>query len=153
VCVIGNQHHCDEAQAKGFPFIDQEGIKTFKKETKVVKKWAKPYDAFISSDSLIRQVPRLLGPYLNKVGKFPTPIANDKPLEEKFNEVERTVKFQMKKVLCLGVAVGTVELTEEELVQNIVYAVNGLVSLLKKGWQNVKVLHLKSTMGPVSRIY
>jgi len=153
VCVIGNQHHCDEAGEKKIAFIDAEGIKGFNKETKPIKKWAKPFDAFIASDSLIRQVPRLLGPYLNKVGKFPTPISDDKPLEEKLDEVTRTVKFQMKKVLCLGVAIGTVDLTEDQIAQNIVVAVNGLVSLLKKGWQNVKVLHLKSSMGPVQRIY
>jgi len=153
VCMIGNQHHCDEAAEKKVAFVDSEGIKAFNKETKPIKKWAKPFDAFIASDSLIRQVPRLLGPYLNKIGKFPTPISDDKPLEEKLDEVQRTVKFQMKKVLCLGVAIGTVELTEDQIVQNIVVAVNGLVSLLKKGWQNIKILHLKSTMGPVQRIY
>lgn len=32
-------------------------------------------------------------------------------------------------------------------------AVNFLVSLLKKQWQNVKVLYLKSSMGPPFRLY
>jgi ribosomal protein L1 len=32
-------------------------------------------------------------------------------------------------------------------------AVNFLVSLLKKNWQNVKCLYLKSTMGKPVRIY
>jgi len=59
----------------------------------------------------------------------------------------------MKKVLCLGVAVGTVDLTEDQAIQNNVNSVNGLVSLLKKGWQNIKFLYIKSTMGPIQRIY
>merc|ERR1712027_72839 len=29
-------------------------------------------DAFLASESLIKQIPRLLGPGLNKAGKFPT---------------------------------------------------------------------------------
>jgi large subunit ribosomal protein L10Ae len=33
------------------------------------------------------------------------------------------------------------------------YAVNFLVSLLKKNWQNVKCLYIKSTMGKSYRIY
>jgi large subunit ribosomal protein L10Ae len=59
----------------------------------------------------------------------------------------------MKKVLCIGVAVGTVNLTEAEINTNLTLAINTLIGLLKKGWQNVKSVHIKSTMGPAARIY
>lgn len=36
---------------------------------------------------------------------------------------------------------------------NVMYAVNFLVSLLKKNWQNVKCLYIKTTMGKSYRIY
>ena len=74
-------------------------------------------------------------------------------LEEKVNVLKATIKFQMKKVLCLSVAVGNVEMTEEQLMENIRLAMNFLVSLLKKHWQNVKSLHIKSTMGKPQRLY
>ena len=74
-------------------------------------------------------------------------------LETKVNDVKATIKFQMKKVLCLNVAVGNIEMTEDQLMENIRLAMNFLVSLLKKHWQNVKSLHVKSTMGPVQRLY
>ena len=64
-----------------------------------------------------------------------------------------TIKFQLKKVLCLGVAVGNCAMTDRELFMNIQMAVNFLVSLLKKNWQNVKVLYLKSSMGAPFRLY
>ena len=35
---------------------------------------AQSFHAFLASDSVIKQIPRLLGPGLNKAGKFPTPI-------------------------------------------------------------------------------
>lgn len=56
-------------------------------------------------------------------------------------------------VLCLSVAVGHVGMAEDDLVQNVHLAMNFLVSLLKKHWQNVRSLHIKSTMGPVQRLY
>ena len=59
----------------------------------------------------------------------------------------------MKKVLCLAVAIGNVGMGEDELVQNLNLAVNFLVSLLKKNWQNVKSLNVKSTMGKPQRLY
>ena len=56
-------------------------------------------------------------------------------------------------VLCLAVAVGHVKMTDDELVYNIHLAVNFLVSLLKKNWQNVRALYIKSTMGEPQRLY
>lgn len=50
----------------------------------------------------------------------------------KSNEVKSTIKFQLKKVLCMGVAVGNIGITEDELIGNIMLAINYLVSLLKK---------------------
>jgi large subunit ribosomal protein L10Ae len=44
-----------------------DDLKKLNKDKKKVKKLAKGYDAFLASDSLIKQIPRLLGPGLNKV--------------------------------------------------------------------------------------
>ncbi|KAL9255889.1 Large ribosomal subunit protein uL1y-like protein [Drosera capensis] len=70
-------------------------------------------------------------------GKFPTLVTHQEPLEGKVNEAKSTVKFQLKKVLCMGVAVGNCSMDDKQLFQNIQLSVNFLVSLLKKNWQNV----------------
>ena len=114
---------------------------------------AKKYHAFLASESLIKQIPRLLGPGLNKAGKFPTLVQQQEDLSNKVDEIKATIKFQLKKALCLACAVGHVEMTEQELFANINVAVNFLVSLLKKNWQNVKTLNVKTTMGKPQRIY
>ncbi len=44
---------------------------------------AKKYAAFLASESVIKQIPRLLGPGLNKAGKFPTLVSHNDKLEEK----------------------------------------------------------------------
>ena len=59
---------------------------------------AKKYDAFLASDSLIKQIPRLLGPGLSKAGKFPTLLTHSDNMVHKVNEVKATIRFQMKKV-------------------------------------------------------
>ena len=53
----------------------------------------------------------------------------------------------------MGVAVGNVEMDTEALVANIMLSINYLVSLLKKGWQNVGSLTIKATMSPPRRIF
>jgi large subunit ribosomal protein L10Ae len=67
--------------------------------------------------------------------------------------MKSTIKFQLKKVICMNVAVGHVKMKTDELDLNIRLAVNFLVSLLKKNWQNVKCLYIKSSMGRPFRIY
>merc|ERR1712142_772112 len=116
VCILGDQAHIDEASSKGIPCMSADDLKKLNKDKKKVKKLAKSYDAFLCSDTLIKQIPRLLGPGLNK-------------------------------------AVGNVEMTEDQLIENVRLAMNFLVSLLKKHWQNVKSLHVKSTMGKPQRLY
>ena len=63
------------------------------------KKLAKKYDAFLASESLIKQIPRLLGPGLNKAGKFPALLTHNDNMEAKVIDLKSTIKFQMKKVL------------------------------------------------------
>merc|ERR1712098_320816 len=153
VCILGDQVHCDQAKANDLPHMDVEALKKLNKDKKLVKKLAKRYDAFLASESLIRQIPRILGPGLNKAGKFPAPVVHGDSLMGRIEETKATIKFQMRKVLCLAVCIGHVNMDQEELYQNITLAINFLVSLLKKNWQNVRALYIKSTMGPSEKIF
>lgn len=49
--------------------MDVEALKKMNKNKKLVKKLAKKYHAFLASEAIIKQIPRLLGPGLNKAGK------------------------------------------------------------------------------------
>jgi large subunit ribosomal protein L10Ae len=52
-------------------------------------------------------------------GKFPTPVSPAEDLNNKLTEVRSTIKFQLKKVLCLGVAVGHVQMSDDQVVANV----------------------------------
>mmetsp|Transcript_16131 Transcript_16131/g.21335 ORF Transcript_16131/g.21335 Transcript_16131/m.21335 type:complete len:230 (+) Transcript_16131:160-849(+) len=153
MCVLGNAVHCEQAAQIGIDAMSVEDLKKLNKNKKLVKKLAKKYDAFLASDTLIKQIPRLLGPGLNKAGKFPTLVSSGEDLQEKIDGVRATIKFQMKKVMCLNVAVGNVSQSAEDIALNVQLAANFLASLLKKNWQNIKVMYIKSTMGPSFQIY
>ena len=45
-------------------------------------------------------------------------------LESKVNDVKATIKFQMKKVLCLNADVGNVVMSDDDLVFNIHLFIN-----------------------------
>jgi large subunit ribosomal protein L10Ae len=153
VCVLGNAVHCEEAERVGVEHKSVEELKKFNKNKKIIKKFAKKYQAFLASDTLIKQIPRLLGPGLTKAGKFPTLIAPGQELTDALDTLKATIKFQMKKVMCLNVAVGNVGQTKDEVMLNVQLSANFLASLLKKSWQNIKVMYIKSTMGPTFQIF
>jgi len=152
-CILGDAKHVDAAKAAGIPCMDVEALKALNKDKKKVKKLAQKYNFFLASPTLLKQIPRLLGPTMHKLGKFPTLLEAGEDITEKIDSIRGTVKFQLKKVLTLGVAVAHVEMSEDQCYANIMITVNFLVSLLKKNWQNIKTLNIKSTMGKPKRIY
>jgi len=137
------------------PFASQDDLKKLKKDKKLVKKFANQYDAFLASASLIRLIPRLVGPGLNKAGKFPTVLNPSDNILEKVEGQKQSIKFQMKskRGMCLGVPVANLEHGHDQIVANINLSINYLVSLMPKNWQQIKRLYVKSTMGPAHRIY
>ena len=151
--MLGDASHCDKAKAVGLDSMDADALKKLNKNKKLIKKLAKQYDAFFASPTLIKQIPKIVGPGLNKAGKFPVLINHEEDLQTRIDDMRGTIKFQMKKVLTLGVAIGHVQMTKEQILANANQAVNFLVSLLKKNWQNVRSLTLKSTMGKPQRLY
>ncbi|KAL7448532.1 hypothetical protein ACHAWC_000700 [Mediolabrus comicus] len=152
-CMLGNAAHCEQADRIGVDHMSVEDLKKLNKNKKLVKKLAKKYDFFLASDNMIKQIPRLLGPGLTKAGKFPTLLSSGEDMQEKIDEVKATIKFQMKKVMCLNVAVANVSMEKQQIIVNVQLAANFLASLLKKQWQNIGQMYIKSTMGPPQQIY
>jgi len=152
-CVLGNAAHCEQADRIEVAQMSADDLKKLNKNKKLVKKLAKKYDFFLASDNMIKQIPRLLGPGLTKAGKFPTLLASGEDMQEKIDEVKSTIKFQMKKVMCLNVAIGHVGMEKQQVIVNTQLAANFLASLLKKQWQNIGQMFIKTTMGPSQQIF
>ncbi|GJT05735.1 phospholipase D delta [Tanacetum coccineum] len=83
--------------------IDVESVKKLNKNKKLVKKLAKKQQAFLASESVIKQIPPLYNQthfwiYVCVLsGKFPTLVSHQESLEAKVNETKTTVKFLLWK--------------------------------------------------------
>merc|ERR1712006_10342 len=69
-CILGDAKHVEAAKSAGIPCMDVEALKALNKD----KKLANKYSFFLASASIMKQIPRLLGPTMHKMGKFPTLI-------------------------------------------------------------------------------
>jgi len=155
ICFIADEKHSDEAKAANLVDVDvvnMDFLKKFNKDKKLIKKWAKKYSVLLATDSLVKKIPLTLGPVLNRIGMFPAPVTKNDPVAKKIDDVRASVKWQLKKVTNLNVAAGNELMEDEQIRQNTVMALNFLASLLKKGWHNVKSIHIKETMGKSVRV-
>ena len=65
-----------------------------------------------------------------EAGKFPAPVSHADDLPAKVLEVRSTIKFQLKKVLCLGVAVGHVDMNDDQVLGNVMLSEYSSVRLV-----------------------
>merc|ERR1711971_1074067 len=155
--VLGNEKHIMEAKELGLDFRSLDDLKKVNIDKKIVKKMGKSYDKILASATIIRQVPRLLGPQLNRMGKFPLAIRANETIAEKVEGFSKVVKFQLKFKVgapqCLSSPIGHIKMTDTEISDNVIAAVNFVLTLMKRGWQNVKKIHIKSSMGPSFTVY
>merc|ERR1711935_637811 len=79
ICLIADEKHRAEAVAAKLDLsvITLDELKKFNKDKKVVKKWAKQYDVLIASDTVLKKVPVVVGPILNRIQMFPTVVTHN----------------------------------------------------------------------------
>merc|ERR1712147_623272 len=136
ICIIADEKHKTEAKDSKLDVdvTDLDTLKKFNQAKKLVKKWAKKYNLLLASDTVLKKVPVVVGPILNRIQMFPTMVNKTSPLTHQVDDIRSSVKFQLRKVTNMGVCAGREDMTDEQLVTNLMMCLNFLVSLLKKGW-------------------
>merc|ERR1711971_734017 len=155
ICFIADEKHSDEAKNANLEAVDVvslDFLKKFNKDKKLIKTWAKKYKVLLATDSLVKKIPVVCGPFLNRIGMFPAPVTKNDPIQKKIDDVRGSVKWQLKKVTNLNTAIGHQDMTDEQLRANIVMSLNFLASLMKKQWHNMKTINIKMTMGKSVKI-
>jgi large subunit ribosomal protein L10Ae len=73
ICIIADEKHKDEVAKSNIDIdvVDLEYLKKFNKEKKLVKGWAKKYSLLLASDTVLKKVPVVVGPILNRINMFP----------------------------------------------------------------------------------
>jgi len=73
ICLIGDAKHMQIVKEQGIAIdaVDFDFLKTFNKDKKLIKSWAKKYTILLATDSLVKKIPTVLGPILNRIGMFP----------------------------------------------------------------------------------
>jgi large subunit ribosomal protein L1 len=128
---------------------DLEGLAGKKKE---LRKFANDYDVFIAEAPLMPLVGRILGPVLGPRGKMPVPVPPNADIASVIARNRKTVVVRMRNQPIIQVPVGTENMSEDELVDNIQAVLRLLEGKLKRGLKNVKFAFIKTSMGSPVKI-
>jgi large subunit ribosomal protein L1 len=132
--------------------IDKERLEELGKNRPEAKKLANSYDFFVAQSDLMPTVGRFLGPVLGPRKKMPKPIPASANPEVILGRLKSTVKIRVKDQPLIQSIVGSEDMTEAQIAENIDAIIDVLDRNLEQGSKQIKAMYLKTTMGPVTRV-
>ncbi|HIJ16101.1 MAG TPA: 50S ribosomal protein L1 [Methanosphaera sp.] len=142
-----------QAEKAGADFvIDKEQLEAYGKNRAEAKKVANNYDFFVAQSDLMPTVGRFLGPVLGPRKKMPKPIPASANPEVILGRLRSTVKIRVKDQPIIQSIVGSEDMTEAQIAENVDAILDVLDRNLEKGQKQIKAMYIKTTMGPVTRV-
>lgn len=121
------------------------------------------YDIFLSEDSVVTTLPKLLGKvfYDGSVTKMPLPVRltndgkiSDKKAQSEINKVISSAIFTISPGTTVSIKVGDTSFSPKQLQENIDAVIEYFTKTIPKGnWDNIRTVNVKSASSPSLPIY
>lgn len=132
--------------------INKADLEELRKDRKAAKKAANSVDFFIAQADMMPLVGRFLGPILGPRNKMPKPVPASIKLDPLLERLQSTVKVGIKQQPAIQIIVGSQDMSDEDLAENIETVLTVLDRHLDKGRNQIKSMFIKTTMGPIVRV-
>lgn len=152
ICVIGGGELALKAKDVADLVISSDELGAFADDKKQAKKVANDIDYFIAEASLMAAVGKRLGTILGPRGKMPKPIAPGADPAQMIDQLRRSVTIRTKDKKTFHVPVGTVEMSAEDIAENIDVVLGRVEGRLEKGRHNMSSAYVKTSMGPAEKV-
>lgn len=152
ICVIGGGELALKAKDVADLVIMPEELGTIADDKKQAKKIANTTDYFIAEAPLMAVVGKRLGTVLGPRGKMPKPIPPGIDPAGMVDNLRKSVTVRTKDRKTFHVPVGTVNMSPEDIADNIDIVIKRVSLKLEKGTANISSAYVKTSMGPSERI-
>jgi large subunit ribosomal protein L1 len=153
ICVIASGELALKAKRANADFViekdELEGLAGKKKE---LRKIANEYDFFIAEAPLMPIVGKVFGAVLGPRGKMPVPVPPTADIASLMDKYRKTIIVRMRNQPIIQCRVGTENMKEEEIAENIQAVLRGIERKLKRGMKNIKSACIKTSMGALVKI-
>jgi large subunit ribosomal protein L1 len=140
------------ARNAGSEVLGRDTLEAFSTDRKAAKKLAKANDFFVAETTLMSTVGKVLGPVLGPRGKMPTPVPPTAPIDRIITRLRKSVRVRVRDNLSAQCSVGTTEMGDEMVAENIQAILTRLEDRLEKGARSIRESYVKTSMGPVVKI-
>jgi len=148
ICVIASGDLATRAKAAGADMlVSRQDLENLSKDKKAARKLAADYDFFIAEAPLMPLVGRGLGSLLGPRGKMPTPVPPNAAIDQIVSGHRKMVRVRMREQPVLQCRIGTENMTDDKLVENVQAVVTRIEQKLERGFKNIAEILLKATMG------
>ncbi|HUO42479.1 MAG TPA: 50S ribosomal protein L1 [Methylomirabilota bacterium] len=153
ICVIASGDLGTRAKTAGADMlVSRSDMESLGKDKKAARKLAQDYDFFIAEAPLMPLVGRALGSFLGPRGKMPTPVPPTAQIEQIVSGHRKMVRVRMREQPVLQCRVGTENMSDEKLVENIQAVFSRIEQKLERGVKNVGEILVKTTMSKPVKI-
>lgn len=152
VAVIGSNELKSMTGDQADSIYGAEDITEFADDKKNFKKVANSLDFIIAESTLMPTIGKSLGQVLGPRGKMPRPIPPGQDPAPLIANLRKTVRVRTRDKKTFHVPVGTKEMQDEDIAENISAVVKRVTSKLEKGASNIGSIYIKTTMGKAVRI-
>jgi len=148
ICVFASGELALKAKKAGADLVmERRELEALAGDKKKRKALAQTYDFFIAEAPFMPLIGKILGSALGPKGRMPTPVSPTANIAEHIKKSRKTVMVRLRGQPVLQCRIGTDEMPEEQVAENIRAVLGRLEGKLKRGFRNVESIYIKTTMG------
>lgn len=153
ICVFASGEMALKARRAGADLVmERSDLETLMGDKKRQRALARAYDFFIAEAPLMPLVGRVLGTTLGPRGRMPTPVPPTASVKEHIERHRKMVLIRLRGQPVLQCSVGTEDMPDEQIAENLQAIISRIERRLKRGIKNIRSIWLKTTMGPPVRV-
>lgn len=152
VCVIASGDLALRARAGADLVIERADLDALAGDKKRQKTLVNEYEHFISEAPLMPTVGRVLGAVLGPKGRMPIPVPPNVDIGSAIERQRRIVQVRLRSQPILQCRIGTEDMSDEQIAENIEAVIRRLEGKLKRGLKNIRSIVVKTAMGPPIRL-
>lgn len=149
ICVFASGELALKAKKAGADLVmDRRELEALAGDKKRQKVLAQTYDFFVAEAPFMPLVGKILGAALGPKGRMPTPVPPTADVAGHIKRFRKSVVVRLRGQPVLSCRVGSDEMPDEQVAENVMAVLRRLEPKLKKGFANVGSVSVKAAMGP-----